>query len=173
MAVKRTGRPVGRPRMVPISPREVEKRKARIEEQEAYLDSVKNGRPLSDGVTGVKEEIDVAALEKQLERDKRALDYLGPHKGTPAERRKAQQEYDEAREYIAKNGLTLAEIGKYPKPDNPEKDADYGRAVEKSMAQEVGNPKFTEMCNQLKRAAAILDPDDPNLRNPNTCRQER
>lgn len=159
---------------VPINPKEIESRKQKIEEQEAYLDSLKSGKQLSDGTAGMAVNgIDVGSLEKQLERDKRALEFLSPHEGNASEKRQAQKDFNEAKEYIAKHGLTLAEIGKYPKPDNPEKDADYGKAVEKSMTMEVGNPEFTRMCNQLKRAASILDPENPELRNVNNCRLER
>ncbi len=174
MAVRQTcKRPVGRPPKVPIGPNEVAARKAKIEEQKAYLESVKTGKSLSDGLSGVSEGIDIAELEKQLARDERALAYLEPQEGTSSEKREAQKEFNEAKEYIAKHGLTLAEMGKYPKPDNPEKDADYGKAVEKAITDEIGNPMFTRMCQQLKRAASILDPDNPDLRNVNNCRQER
>lgn len=177
MAVKRSGRPVGRPpkaTRVPISPSEVEKRKADIEAKKTYLESLKTGKPLSEGYAGMNvESIDIGAIEKQLERDERALEYLSPKEGTSSEKRKAKQEFDEAKDYIAKHGLTLAEMGMYPKPDNPEKDADYGKAVEKAIGSEVGNPEFTRMCNQLKRAAGVLDPENPELRNVNKCRLGR
>lgn len=173
MAVQKTGRPVGRPCKVPISPNEVEARKAKIAEQEQYIESLKTGKELSDGTTGMKvQNIDIGKLEKQLEREKEALKYLEPHEGTSAEKRKAQKEFNEAKEYIAEHALTRSELGKWPKPDCPEKDADYGKAVEKSMEMEVGNPKFQEMCRQLKCAAAILDPSDPELRNVNRYRKD-
>ena len=173
MAVKRTGRPVGRPPRVPIGPNEVVARKLKIDEQEAYLESLKTGKVLSDGVSGIKENIDITAVEKQLDRDKRALKYLEPKEGTSSEKRKAEKDFNEAKEYISKHGLTLSEMGKYPKSDNPEKDAEYGKAVEKAIESEVGNPEFTRMCNQLKRSASILDPANPDLRNVNRCRLER
>jgi len=179
MAAKRTytrhaGRPVGRPPRVPISPNEADRRRAEIEQKREYIESLKTGKSLQDGTMAMKvENIDINALEKQLERDERALNYLSAKEGTTVEKHKAQKDFDEAKEYISKHGLTLAEIGMYPKPDNPEKDADYGRAVEKSMANEVGNPEFQRMCAQLKCAAGKLDPDNPDLRNVNLCRQER
>jgi len=176
MAVKRTptGRPVGRPPRVPISPGEADRRRAEIASKREYLESLKTGKSLDDGTTAMKvENIDIGALEKQLERDERALEYLGPKEGTAAEKHKAQIDFDQAKEYISKHGLTIAEMGMYPKPDNPEKDANYSRAVEKAVVNEVGNPEFKRMCDQLKCAAAKLDPDNPELRNVNKCRQER
>ncbi len=174
MAVKRSGRPVGRPARVPISPDHVEKRRADIEAKRAYIESLETGKPLSDGSTGMEAKgIDIAALKKQLERDEKALEYLEPREGTVAQKRKAQVEFDEAKEYIAKHGLTLAEMGMGYKNDTSEKAADYGHAVEKAMSEEVGNPEFGRMCNQLKCAAAVLDPENPDLRNVNKYRQEK
>lgn len=172
MAVKRTGRPVGRPPRVPISPTEVQTRQAKINEQRAYIESVKSGGKIGDSqyLEGDKKDIDVNALEKQLEREENALKYLAPQEGTTSEKRQAQKDYDEAAEYIKKNALSMSEVEAYPNPKDIEKDHKYGKAVEKSMAQEVGNPKFTEMCNQMKRAASILDPDDPSLRDVNRHR---
>jgi hypothetical protein len=160
--------------MVPISPDQAAKRKQEIDSKREYIESLKTGKAFADGTAGMKvENIDIGALEKQLARDEKALEYLAPREGNAAEKRKAKQEYDEAKAYIGSHGLTLADMGKYPKPNDPEKDADYGKAVEKAMTQEVGNPEFTRMCNQLKRAASILEPDNPDLRNVNTCRQDR
>lgn len=175
MAVRRTyKRREVKPGIVPINPDQVAKRKADIEEKRAYLESLRSGKTFSDGTTGMNvENIDVTALEKQLERDEKALEYLAPKEGSAADKRKAQKDFDEAKAYIEEHALTLSEVGKYPKPGDPEKDADYGRAVEKSMTMEVGNPKFQQMCAQLKRAASILDPNDPELRNINRYRKER
>ena len=175
MAVKRTyKRREVRPGIVPINPDQVARRKADIEEKKAYLESIKSGKSFSDGTSGMKvENIDISALEKQLDRDEKALEYLAPKEGSAADKRKAQRDFDEAKAYIAEHALTMAEVGKYPKPGDPEKDADYGRAVEKSINMEVGNPKFQQMCSQLKRAASILDPEDPDLRNINRYRKER
>lgn len=174
MAVKRTYVKQARPQFVPIGPDQVEKRKADIEAKRAYIESLRTGKQLEDGTAGMRvENIDIDALEKQLERDEKALAFLAPKEGTAAEKRKALKDFEEAKEYIRTHGLTLAEIGKYPKPMDPEKDADYGKAVEKSMAMEVGNPEFQRMCQQLKRSASVLEPDNPELRNVNRYRQER
>lgn len=174
MAVKRTYVKRQQSQVVPISPDQVEKRKAEIEAKRNYLESLKSGRPLEDGTAGMKvNDVDISAMEKQLERDEKALEYLRPKEGTNSEKRKAQKDFDEAAEYIRTHALTLAEVGKYPKPSDPDKDADYGKAVEKSMTMEVGNPEFQRMCGQLKRAASILDPDNPELRNVNRYRQDR
>jgi hypothetical protein len=175
MAVKRSyvRRNIALPR-VPISPDQVAKRQSEIEEKQEYLEKLKSGGQMSDGTTAMKTgDMDIAALEKQLERDKKALEYLEPKEGNASEKRKAQLEFNEAKAYIGKYGLTFEEMGKYPKVDNPEKQADYNKAVDKCIAQEVGNPEFTRMCNQLKRAASILEPMNPELRNVNNCRMER
>ena len=177
MAVKRQRQyKSSRPPIVPISPDQVARRKADIEAKRSYIESLKTGKQYGDSSAGAPmrvENIDIAALEKQVERDEKALEYLAPKEGTTAEKKKALKEFNEAKAYIAKHALTLAEIGKYPKPADPDKDADYGRAVEKSITMEVGNPEFQRMCNQLKRAASILEPDNPELRNVNRYRQER
>jgi len=172
MAVKRTYVKRGRPAIVPISPDQAQKRRDDIEAQEEYIESLKTGKTMSGGGSAMKvENIDIGALEKQLDRDKRALAHFSAKEGTPSEKRNAQKDYNEAKAYITKNALSWADIGKYPKPNDPEKDADYGKAVEKAISQEVGNPMFQRMCEQFKRAAAILDPNDPELRNVNRCRQ--
>jgi hypothetical protein len=156
---------------VPINPYEVERRKQRIAEQRAYIESLKHEKPMSDGTMGMRvSNIDIDALEKQVEREEQALAYLAPKEGTPAEKAQAKKDHDEAAEYIRKNALTWNELRTFPKPGDHEKDQNYARAVEKSMQQEVGNPKFQEMCNKLKRAAAILDPNDPELRDINKYR---
>ena len=172
MAVKRTGKPVGRPPRVPIGPNEVQARQTKIAEMEEYIDSVKTGKKMGDTklLESDKSDVDVATLEKQLAREKDALKYLGPQEGNASEKRKAQQEFNEAKEYIEKNALSMSEVQAYPCPSDIEKDNRYGKAVEKSITQEVGNPKFTEMCNQLKRAASIIDPDNPTLRDINQYR---
>lgn len=173
MAVKRTY--VKRQRAdVPIGPDQANKRRVEIAEKREYIEKLKSGGQMSDGTTAMRtENIDIAALEKQLNRDEAALKYLEPLEGNAAQKRQAEKDFEEAKAYIGKHALTLAEIGKYPKPNDPEKDAEYGKAVEKSISMEVGNPKFQQMCQQLKRAASILDPDDPELRNVNNCRLER
>lgn len=159
---------------VPISPAEIQRRTAGIEEKREYLESLKSGKVLGDGTSAMNvENMDIGALEKQLEREEKAITALSMRECTTAEKKQALKDFEEAKEYIAKNALTLAEVGRYPKPNDPEKDAEYGKAVEKSMTLEVGNPMFGKMCNQLKRAAAIIDPTDPELRNVNRYRMER
>jgi hypothetical protein len=159
---------------VPIGPAEVQRRKEEIESKREYLEKLKSGGQMDDGTTAMQaNNLDIGALEKQLNRDEQALKYLAPVEGNASEKRKAQKDFDEAKAYISSHALTLSEVGKYPKPNDPEKDADYGRAVEKSMTMEVGNPEFQKMCNQLKRAASIIDPNDPELRNVNRYRLER
>lgn len=159
---------------VPISPAEIQRRTSEINEKREYLESIKSGKDMSDGTSAMRvENLDISALEKQLERDERAITSLSMRGTSTAEKKQALKDFDEAKAYISKHALTLAEVGKYPKPNDPEKDADYGRAVEKSMTMEVGNPMFGKMCNQLKRAAAIIDPNDPELRNVNRYRLER
>ncbi len=108
MAVKRTGKPVGRPPRVPIGPNEVQARQAKINEQRAYIESVKSGGKIGDSqyLEGDKKDIDVAALEKQLERDENALKYLAPQEGTTSEKRQAQKEFNEAKENIERNELS-------------------------------------------------------------------
>lgn len=175
MAVKRTYvKQQMRQGPVPISPEQASKRREEIAQKEEYLESLRTGKTLSDGTAGMQvNDVNISALEKQIAREKKALEYLAPREGTDREKDEAKKKYDEAAAYIRENALTLAEVGKYPKPGDPEKDADYGKAVEKSINCEVGNPKFQQMCEQLKRAAAVLDPENPDLRNINRHRQER
>jgi len=169
MSVKR-GRKVYK--FVPITPDDVRKRREKIESQRAYIESLKREETLPDGATALQaNKIDIERLEKQLESDVKALKYLEPKKGTSAERVKAQSEFNEAKEYIEKYALTQAELGKWPSSDLS-KNSDYRKASDKCYANEVGNPMFSKMCNQLKRAAAILDPDNPDLRNINNYRKE-
>lgn len=171
MAVKKT---VVAHLKVPITPDEVERRKAKIKADEEYLERLKGGQ-VEDGKAEPMpiRNINISNLEKQLDREKKALEYLLPKEGTSKEKQQALKEFNEAKEYIEKHALTREELGKYPKSDNFEKDSDYRKAVRKSLEMEVGNPKFQQMCEQLKRAAAILEPDNPELRNINNYRRDR
>ena len=59
---------------VPISPDQANRRRAKIEAQREYLEKLKSGGQMSDGTTAMRtENIDIAAIEKQLVRDERAL----------------------------------------------------------------------------------------------------
>jgi hypothetical protein len=169
MAVKRTKRISFR---IPLNPAEVSKRKAAIAEKKEYLESLKTGKPMSDGTMGMSvENMNINAVEKEIERDEKALEHLSPHEGNAYEKRKAQLEFNEAKEYIAEHGLSLREIAAKPNC-SADKDIDYNKAVEKSLNSEVGNPEFQRMCVQLKRAAGVIDPDNPDLRNVNNYRSK-
>ena len=169
-----------RPPVVPIGPGEVERRQADIDSKQEYLDKLKGGKvPEGQMSEMAVKDIDVGALERQLGRDKRALECFAPKEGNAAEKKKAQRELDEAKEYIAKHALTHAELGMWPSRVGVNRDGDdikhqdYLKACEKAYKEEVGNPEFQRQCEKLKRAAAILAPEDPELRNINNYRRDK
>ena len=169
-----------RPPVVPISPGEAERRREDIASKREYLGKLKSGKELEGQVTEMAtKDIDVGALERQLDRDERALAFLAPKEGTATEKKKAQKEFDEAKAYIEKHALTRAEQGMWPSRvgvsrDNDDvKHQDYTKACEKAFKEEVGNPEFQRQCERLKRAAAILAPEDPELRNINNYRRDK
>ncbi len=172
MAVRKSGK-VSRRKIVPISPAAVEERQQEINRDQVYLNGLKKGSTDSKGITSFEAGgIDIAQLEQQLATKKRALAAFAPREGSEKEKNTALKEFNQAKAYIAKHALTIAEKGKWPKLD-PTKNQEYRAAVDKCYKEELSNPMFNKMCEQLKRAAGVLDPTNREIRNIDNYRRKK
>jgi len=173
MAVRKGSGRVLRRKIIPISPAAVEARQYEINRDQVYIDGLKKGSTDLKGITSFEAGgINVAQLEQQLAVKKRALAAFLPKEGSGKQKDKALKEFNQAKAYIEKHALTKEEVGKWPKLDAT-KNQEYRAAVDKSFNEEVNNPMFRRMCEQLKRAAGILDPTNSAMRNIDNYRRQK
>ena len=171
MAVRKGSRRVLRRVINPISPAAVEVRQHEINRDQVYIDGLKKGSTDAKGITSFEAGgINLGQLEQQLAVKRKALAAFLPKEGNQKQKDKALKEFNQAKAYISKHALTKAEVGKWPKLDAT-KNQEYRAAVDKCFNEEVNNPMFNKMCEQLKRAAGVLDPTNSAMRNIDNYRR--
>jgi hypothetical protein len=162
---------------------EAERMRSEQAEDQRFLESVRGRTTVSDedhpeahlSPGQVGREVDTSTIEARIRRRDAALKKLDPHnhKLTGIQRQHACAKMKEHEEFFRRHMLTSFEMGAYPKGDSHEKHQNYLKAVEKSMAQEVGNPEFQRRAQEFKDLARRLDPDNPELANIERFRPKR
>lgn len=162
---------------------ESERLRAEQADDQRYLDAARGRSRVSDddnpesylppAQTG--REVDTGAIESRIRRRQSALDRLDPrsHKLVGIQRQRACVKMKEHEEFFKKNMLSSFDMGAYPKGDSHERHQNYLKAVEKSVAQEVGNHEFQRRAAEYKDLARRLDPDNQDLTNLERFRPRR
>lgn len=160
---------------------EEERLRGELAEEERYLRAARGRDRVSDDdnpdvflAPSQAKGISMDEWERRVARKRRALGQLSPraHKLTGVERNRAFAKMKEHEGFFRKNMLSVADMGAYPKSDH-EKQQNYMKAVEKSIAQEVGNSEFQWRAQEYKELARRLDPDNPELPNIERFRPKR
>ena len=150
--------------IVPLTPDEVNRRRAKLQEDKEVLESIVTGKTIGNGYIAMQARgLDVGQMERRIKREEAALECLSPRAAIGRARNKVKREFEESREYIRKHGLTKRESGMFPSSETSQQ-TEFNRIVRKSYALEQ-DPEYRKHCERLKIMASRLEPENPDLRN--------
>lgn len=174
MARKKTELPV-------LSHQRREDLKSQIAQEKVYKNQL-TGTPGNDDlpeahlpVTEVAD-IDVGAVDRRIDRTRKALEKLGPEsrKLTGAQRQGAELEYKHLTGWLQERMATKRDLGAFPSATNAEKQAIYEEALKKAMDFQNGehSPAFIQAATKWQNLGRLLWPDDPDMSNLEKIRPE-
>ena len=121
-------------------------------------------------------DVDVGAVDRRIDRTRKALERLGPEarKLTGAQRQGAEAEWKHLKEWLQERMDTKQHLGAFPSATRAEKQAIYEEALRKAMDFENGehSPAFIKAATKWQNLGRLLWPDDPDQSNLEKIRPE-
>jgi len=141
-----------------FSPQVREEMKAQIQTQKAELDALK--KDLEPGrmgpMTTERSQINQELAARRISRQEQVLADGTPEKAPSSQVPELESRREKLKREISDMMLTEDEMT-YTAKDRYK----FQAASRKSKAQEVGNPRFAEMCKEFREISRSLQPDDP------------
>jgi hypothetical protein len=158
-----------------LSVKEVADLKTRIDNDEAYLEQLDKTPKDREGAAAEAHlpasqvaEVGTDAVEKRIERNKRALATMDPAnmKLSGAERQRWEKRYEELKEWLSNRMITVEEQNYFPSASDHVKDQNYRKAVAHAVSADGEHSnEFISRAHEYKRLARVLWPEDPDMSN--------